>query len=158
LILSCGCSYATGPDNAGPVVVTPEAGLPFELKVGWRALFPKQRIEVELVEVVGDSRCPSGELIRCIWQGDGAVAVAISQDDAMTRVDTLHTALDSHAIPVGELQLEFAGLAPYPEVNTPIPVALYVATFVLKTRSLTARHRRSQPLPEACRGSAPGAR
>ncbi len=133
LLLTCGCNSAVGPGDQSSIVITPQLGLPFDLRVGWWALFTHEGVELKFIGLVEDSRCPGGP-VRCIWQGNGAIAVAISGPAAAARVDTLHTTLDPKSVAIGNLRLEFTRLLPDPEADRSIPPEQYVATFVLRGR------------------------
>ncbi len=124
-----GCTSTTEPEFAA----TPELGQPFELRVGEQASVADAGLLVYFVEVSEDSRCPSNALILCVWEGNGAVVVEATPVDGVARMDTLHTTLDPKTIDVGTFVLELEQLDPYPEDVTPIPVAEYVARFVVSS-------------------------
>lgn len=133
LALAFGCSSAAGPDHSGTFAVAAKLGERFTLKVGQRARIDDAGLAMRFVDVVGDSRCPSNALILCVWEGDGAILVEVTQlNDGETRNHTLHTTLDPKWVRMGTRLLEFLELAPYPTDVTPIPVGEYEAIFMVR--------------------------
>lgn len=63
------------PGNLIPVSFNQE----FRLKLHKTAVLEAENLQVKLVNITQDSRCPIG--VSCIWQGQVLVVVNISQDD-----------------------------------------------------------------------------
>ena len=80
----------------------------FDLKIGEEIRVGSDRVEVEFVDVLEDSRCPSN--VTCVWAGIGKVEIRLNQDNIQ-----LNTYLEPHEIMVEDVKIELLRLEPYPE-------------------------------------------
>ena len=53
--------------SCGPPVTEVQLGQPFNLAIGQSAEISGQNLQIRLLDVFGDSRCPIG--VQCIWAG-----------------------------------------------------------------------------------------
>ena len=130
--LLSGCGTVADPDTDANLATTAIVQQPFELEVGESTLIEAARARITFVGVVADSRCPTNELIDCVWEGDGAVLIAVDPAAGGPFSVTLHTTLDPKTVVIGPVVLELTSLAPVPETTAPIPTDVYVATFVVQ--------------------------
>ena len=130
--LALACDSPVGPDVVDLAVAHPDLGEPFQLRVGEHAVVDAIGLDVRLLEVASDSRCPSNALILCVWEGDAAVVVETSATGTRALRHVLHTTLDPKSIVLGTARLTLQMLDPYPEDVTAIPSEEYAATFVVE--------------------------
>jgi len=130
--IALGCASPTAPDLDRLEAKQPNLGEPFQLRVGERAVIEGVGLDVRFVELNNDSRCPSNALILCVWEGDAAIVVETSHEDAGAVQHELHTNLEPTSVTVGSVRLTLQQLDPYPEDVTPIPEDQYLATFVVE--------------------------
>ncbi|WP_234572699.1 hypothetical protein [Rhodohalobacter sp. 614A] len=91
--------------------LTPEQydyGDEFDLAIGEKTRIGDNRISVEFVDVLEDSRCPSNA--NCIWAGNGKVQLKVQNHDII-----LNTYLEPHDTTITNIHVELLNLAPYPE-------------------------------------------
>lgn len=89
-------------------------------------------VNVTLVKVVSDSRCPMNAL--CIWEGDAAVTLRFEQSGRTADV-TLHTSPKGGVVSVTTNGAEFrlAGLTPFPVAGqSPAPETAYTAVLAVR--------------------------
>lgn len=85
-----------------------EYGDELELAIGGTARIGTDRVLVEFVDVLEDSRCPSN--VVCVWAGNGKVRLKVENDVIM-----LNTYLDPKDTTIADLDVQLLNLAPYPE-------------------------------------------
>jgi len=109
-----------------------------ELRVGQSATLDEGALEISLVQMVEDSRCPMN--VMCVWMGRAVVSVHVTVDgvdrgDAtvtlspgpMTEQSTdLNATVDRYTLILGDLQ-------PYPRAGQPQPLEQRVATIHVST-------------------------
>lgn len=92
---------------------TPGLGDKFVLPIGQTASIEDEPITIKFVQIIGDSRCPTG--VQCVWQGEVSCKLQITYHKALfTKVITQpgltrEPALDDFA----DYQLQF-NVLPYP--------------------------------------------
>lgn len=128
LVLLFGCSDGISPQGSERAPF-PAVGEEFSLRIGEAAPIEGTDLEIRLLTVSEDSRCPANALILCVWIGDGAVVIETSSQAGGIARDTLHTTLDPKAVDRGPIRVSLVRLDPYPEDVDPIPDDEYVATF-----------------------------
>jgi len=69
-------TFVTQGSAPGPGPVSATLGSPFQLKVGQTALIEPQGPMVDFMEVVEDSRCPTGAV--CVWAGRARILIRVS--------------------------------------------------------------------------------
>ncbi len=126
IVASSAC--ATGSTASDVAEITP--GEPFRLGVGEEMRLSSEDLTVRFSGVAGDSRCPTG--VNCVWAGDAAVEVRLTQGDEETAV-TLHThggKFPREAAAFG-CTLRLEDVEPYPSTKRKIVPEDYVATLEL---------------------------
>ncbi|MFC2009230.1 hypothetical protein ACFLUT_04165 [Chloroflexota bacterium] len=63
-----------------PEVVQVDPGTEFTLSVGQSASIPGEGLQIEFVEVISDSRCPTGA--TCIWAGEASCLIEITDGES----------------------------------------------------------------------------
>ena len=107
-----------------PSLTTVPAGTEFELARGETALLAGTAVEVTMLDVVNDSRCPIDAV--CVWAGNAEVRFQVHAGAGDTTV-SLHTMQEPKAVTVGGVRLELTSLAPSNHAGSPIPAAEYRA-------------------------------
>ncbi len=101
LMISVACQNNLTPERY-------EYGKEFELKIGEQIRIGSDRIQVEFVDVLEDSRCPSN--VTCVWAGNGKVQIRFDQDNIH-----LNTYLEPQETSVENINIQLLDLEPYPE-------------------------------------------
>ena len=117
LVFSIGCNDQTDE-------ISVELGQEFELKLGQTASIEAEELKVKFVEVVGDSRCPTGA--TCVWEGEVSCTLEITYLDEMYTKTIVQSGLSSqYAVEIfEEYELEFT-VQPYPELDKEIKADEY---------------------------------
>lgn len=128
IVTACGLTLA--PLGCAPVetAITVEPGTSFSLPVGKTASLKGTDTRLTFREVSQDSRCPTD--VVCVWEGDAAIAVAISRNGAPDETQTMNIRPPNNEINSGNLRIKFVGLAPVPRQSDKSPHA-YFAQFVV---------------------------
>ncbi len=113
---------ASGPSASDVIAVDRD----FELKSGQTARVDGTAITVSFVGVPEDSRCPVD--VQCVWAGNGAVSLVLTDDTGARNNAVLHTTLSPRSVRVARYEVSLTGLKPDPRQGSPIPLANYVAT------------------------------
>lgn len=113
--------------------VSAELDTPFRLKIGQTGIIKGEDIEIKLLNVTEDSRCPSD--VECIWAGRATVSVNVirSGRDGGSFNLTLgspYEALASKSLDGYSLRLD--KLEPYPISRQRIELSDYVATLIMQ--------------------------
>jgi hypothetical protein len=132
LILLAGCSGTpaeVGPDADAGRTIPQEDGT-FTLGVGDWAELPDAGLEIRLIEVADDSRCPVD--VTCVWAGDAVTAIEVVHA-GVEYAFGLHVnpgeATGPGQVEVAGYRIELESLAPAPKSGLPIPQAEYRAGF-----------------------------
>ena len=117
LVFSIGCNDQTDEISA-------ELGQEVELQPGQSLVIEDEPIKVKFVEVVGDSRCPTGA--TCVWEGEVSCTLEITYLDEMYTKTIVQSGLSSqYAVEIfEEYELEFT-VQPYPELDKEIKADEY---------------------------------
>ncbi len=100
----------------------------FSLRVNQVGLIESENLELRLLEVRNDSRCPSG--IECIWSGMVEIVINVTRDDHDAELilidkegedDSASKTFDNYLIKLIEV-------TPYPRKNQTIEIEDYSAT------------------------------
>lgn len=78
LVLVLGLGLIASACGSEPEVIA-RLDQDFILKVGQSALIETEGLEIKFVEVVSDSRCPTG--VTCVWAGEATALVNIKYRD-----------------------------------------------------------------------------
>jgi hypothetical protein len=98
----------------------------FDLKAGQSARVDGTGLTVSFVSVPEDSRCPID--VVCVWAGNGAVSLVITDDTGAKNTIVLNTTLSPRSVRTSGYEISLIGLKPAPKQASPIPLADYVAT------------------------------
>jgi hypothetical protein len=98
----------------------------FDLKAGQSARVDGTGLTVSFVSVPEDSRCPID--VVCVWAGNGAVSLVITDDTGAKNTIVLNTTLSPRSVRTSGYEISLTGLKPAPKQGSPIPLADYVAT------------------------------
>ena len=96
LLLSAVALAACGRDGSAAML-----DQPLQLAPGESAVLKAEKLEVTLVEIVSDSRCPTDT--TCVWQGTVTVRLAIGSNGKVTQheADTSNdVAIDGYVVDV----------------------------------------------------------
>lgn len=105
-----------------PAGTTAEIGQESILEPGQKVLYSDESLEIRFVEVVNDSRCPTG--VQCIWAGEVSVKIEINyQDQQKSMVLTQSGSSDAQTLFL-DYTIAFA-IQPYPEAQKPIKAKDY---------------------------------
>ena len=117
LVFSIGCNDQTDEISA-------ELGQEVDLQPGQSLVIEDEPIKVKFVEVVGDSRCPTGA--TCVWEGEVSCTLEITYLDEMYTKTIVQSGLSSqYAVEIfEEYELEFT-VQPYPELDKEIKADEY---------------------------------
>ena len=107
LLASAGCSE--------PAVEQVDPGTEFTLSVGEGATIAGEDLQVVFVEVISDSRCPTGA--TCIWAGEASCLIDITDGDAtQSKVLTQPGASTPATTDYASYEIAF-DILPYPELG-----------------------------------------
>lgn len=101
----------------------------FQIKAGEKVSLEKSSLTLSFTEVVEDSRCP--ENVKCIWAGNGKVALLISATGRRPGKVNLNTMLEPKQDSYGGYDVKLVKLDPYPKEGTAIGKGDYVATLLV---------------------------
>ena len=104
-----------------------QAGREFDVAIGKDAKVQGTPITVTFRGVTQDSRCAVD--VQCVWAGNAAVAVSVSEGTGPATDATLNTGIEPRSIVVGGHTVRLVGLKPAPHSGKTIPPQDYVATF-----------------------------
>lgn len=117
-----GAISASGPSASDVVNIDRD----FELKPGQTARVDGTAFSVSFVGVPEDSRCPTD--VVCVWAGNGAVSLVVTDDTGAKSTVVLNTTLSPRSVTTSGYEVSLTGLKPDPKQGSPIPLANYVAT------------------------------
>jgi len=136
VVLLLGCGAGCGADGArtpaelpdsasapAPAAPAPVAG---EVELGVGETGTVAGLDLTLVGVSGDSRCPAG--VSCVWQGD-AVATVRARAEGTDETFELHLTVEPRSTVVEGRRVTFRALAPAAVEGRTIPADAYRATF-----------------------------
>ena len=132
LLLALSCGAACGSDTPRTPAEAP-ASVPAtapatsgEVELGVGESGTAGGLELTLVSVSGDSRCPAG--VACVWQGD-AVATVRARAEGADESFELHLTVDPRSTVVDGRRITFRALAPPAVEGRKIAADEYRATF-----------------------------
>ncbi len=102
-----------------------------KLRVGEVKTADKRKIKIKFIEVVEDSRCPSG--VACIWAGNAKIKLSVSSGKSDAKIIELNSSLDPQSMVVFGYEISFDTLTPYPGENPQQPTARLATIRVKKT-------------------------
>lgn len=111
-VTACRVVPASPDDSDGQRTTEAVAsGDTLRLAVGQRGKVPGTLLEVTLVDVPTDSRCPANALVLCAWAGDATVRLRGVTDTA-DQIVTLHTGVEPRRAQIDGHVLELVDLLP----------------------------------------------
>ena len=113
---------ASGPSASDVVNIDRD----FDLKVGQTARVDGTGLTVSFIAVSEDSRCPTD--VVCVWAGNGAVSLSITDDAGAKTTVVLNTTLSPRSVRSSAYEISLTGLKPAPKQASAVPLADYVAT------------------------------
>ena len=87
----------------------------------------QSKLTIKFLELVEDSRCPTG--VQCIWAGNGKIKVSVKRGTAAAKVFDMDTNGPNNTISHGGYKVTLKDLTPHPAENIRINRNGYVATF-----------------------------
>ena len=87
----------------------------------------QSKLTIKFLELVEDSRCPTG--VQCIWAGNGKIKVSVKRGTAAAKVFEMDTNGPNNTISHGGYKVTLKDLTPHPAENIRINRNGYVATF-----------------------------
>lgn len=99
----------------------------FDLIVGQSARVDGTTIMIAFSGITEDSRCPIG--VQCIWAGNAAAAVSVTDGTAGKTDISLNTTLTPRSVRASGYEITLVTVDPYPKQGVAIPPATYVARF-----------------------------
>ena len=117
LVFSIGCNDQTDEISA-------ELGQEVDLQPGQSLVIEDEPIKVKFVEVVGDSRCPTGA--TCVWEGEVSCTLEITYlDESYTKTITQPGLTEQFSADAfQEYEINFS-VKPYPELDKEIKADEY---------------------------------
>ena len=103
----------------------------FPLRVNQIAQIESEKLELKLLDVKSDSRCPSGT--QCIWAGLVEIVIEVARhkhDAELILIDKQGDA-DSASQTFDGYLIKLIEVAPYPQKNQTIEIEDYTATLVV---------------------------
>jgi len=111
LLISAGCSKSKD--------VKANLGEEFSLNIGQTVRIASEGLEIEFIEVTGDSRCPKG--VICIWAGEVTAKVAINTGKSLDELLLTEPGLSNGKATAFYQKYRLAyHVEPYPQAGTEI--------------------------------------
>ena len=103
-----------------PNEIEASLGQEFNLAIGQSALVTGEELKIRFIEVINDSRCPTG--VVCIWEGQVSCLVEITYNESLNRLVLTQPGLSGQSSETDfkEYQITF-NVKPYPEAGKKIP-------------------------------------
>ena len=100
-----------------------------KLRAGQTVVVKEAGLKITFERVVEDSRCPEG--VKCVWAGNGKVALKISPTKKAQSSVQLNTTLDPQQQTFLGYDIKLVHLNPYPKMNVKINPRDYVLTLLI---------------------------
>ena len=114
-------------ENSLPV----QLASPFPLRVNQIAVIESENLQLQLLEVKNDSRCPSG--VQCVWSGLVEIVIKVTRDERYAQLILIAQPGDANSASQtfdGYL-IKLIEVTPYPQKNQTIEIEDYSATLVV---------------------------
>jgi hypothetical protein len=102
----------------------------FALNASQKAVIKSNKLNIEFVKVLEDSRCPVG--VDCVWAGNAKVQIKISKGKAAAQTFEMNTGLAPKTITFDGYKIELLTLNPAPNTDTEMAKRKYTASFIVK--------------------------
>ncbi|MDO8473111.1 MAG: hypothetical protein Q7T05_04760, partial [Dehalococcoidia bacterium] len=110
-------------------------GQQFELIPGQIASITGESLKVRFVEIVADSRCPTG--VQCIWAGEVSCLVEIDYSGTTSRIVLTQGGSGPATTGFNKYEIAF-GVQPYPEAGKQIDKAAYRLQLTISKKAATS--------------------
>lgn len=90
-------------------------------------------VQVKLVEVVEDSRCPIGA--ECIWAGRAVLRVEVKGKNGRVQTAELEVGNAASVVTIDGIKINILSLTPHPNVDKQLSVKDYVAKITVQRNS-----------------------
>lgn len=90
-------------------------------------------VQVKLVEVVEDSRCPIGA--ECIWAGRAVLRVEVKGKNGKVQTAELEVGNAASAVTIDGIKISILSLTPHPNVDKQLSVKDYLAKITVQRSS-----------------------
>jgi hypothetical protein len=90
----------------------------------------RSKLSIKFVELVDDSRCPTG--VQCIWAGNGKIKVSIKRTSGAAKIFEMDTNGPNNSVLYAGYKITLTGLTPHPAENIRINRNGYVAAFTVQ--------------------------
>jgi hypothetical protein len=90
----------------------------------------RSKLSIKFVELVDDSRCPTG--VQCIWAGNGKIRVSIKRASGAAKIFEMDTNGPNNSVLYAGYKITLTGLTPHPAENIRINRNGYVAAFTVQ--------------------------
>lgn len=126
-----GCSQATAPEESRADALVP---VPQEvtLRLGEEKAVGGSVVRIHFGQVVEDSRCPVDDLVRCVWEGRGVVALGIRAGMGPTYGLTLETREIGRTTLWNGLRITLLELTPAARLDPPIDPSAYTVRLLVE--------------------------
>lgn len=101
-----------------------------KLQVGKQKKVFKNKLTVQFIQVVDDSRCP--EDVTCVWAGNAKVQIKIRKGNSVWKTLEINSNLNPKMVEFEGYEIQLTELTPTPRSNIRINRNGYVATFLIK--------------------------
>jgi hypothetical protein len=131
LVGGCDRSIATSFSSATdgePTEIAAKLNKKFSIGYDRIVRIPSENLEIQFIDVVDDSRCPSDT--QCVWQGQVEITLHLIQGDRdLGNVNLVRQArLENSAIAtIDSYTIELLDIKPYPTTTQPIELSNYTA-------------------------------
>ena len=102
----------------------------FSLAAAQKAYVKTDKLTIEFVSVLEDSRCPTD--VDCIWAGSAKVQIKVSKGKMAAQVFELNTNLEPKTITYQGYKIELVGLTPAPKSDVDMKTIKYSASFIVR--------------------------
>ena len=90
----------------------------------------RSKLSIKFVELVEDSRCPTG--VQCIWAGNGKIKVGIKRGSGAAKIFEMDTNGPNNSVLYAGYKITLKSLTPHPAENIRINRNGYVAAFTVE--------------------------
>ncbi len=102
----------------------------FSLAAGQKAYVKTDKLTIEFVSVLEDSRCPPD--VDCIWAGSAKVQIKVAKGKMAVQTFELNTNLEPRFITFRGYKIELADLSPLPKSDVDKNKVKYTASFIVR--------------------------
>lgn len=100
------------------------------LQVGKQKKAFKNKLVIQFVSVLEDSRCP--EDVDCVWAGNAKVQIRVRKLNGTWKTLEINSNLEPQSQRFEGYEIKLKSLTPNPKVNVKIKPETYTATFSMK--------------------------